>query len=443
MLKLILKQPYNYWQSISVLQRIQTIIVVGLILFYYLVRATDSFNSWLLNRSVTDDALSNLLFHSGLFFIIVTTPLVLLYLVPKQKLVITLLTKPLSISQTFILFIFYILKFQGFIIILFLPAILAFSYIEPLWGVLSIFLFTAYCMAINMLAICMLIRIKDKNKYLLYYYSGFLVYLIGYAVFYLILPGYWFYDLFILNGFFMYSLFTIKRLNEIHPEIVFSYESAFSSIRSWQKTGIKRLPKIFPHHTQVLFHKEFFSLWRNPRYIRLKVYSFIFQIILSVLILIYSGQNKVLLLTILNGLLIWLHYSSYFNDKYTHPESPWFYKIFPLQFTRVWISKFAAEFTYIFVLLLSFAVFLALTGISQTDFFMVIALMLIFSILILVTMLNFQMIFFENPRYAGYAYHFTIIFFVVMSVNYRFVGPLMTLFIMIYFFYQNYKHFKA
>jgi hypothetical protein len=79
---------------------------------------------------------------------------------------------------------------------------------------------------------------------------------------------------------------------------------------------------------------------------------------------------------------------------------------------------------------------------ENEGFFFVAVFVFLLSVLILTTMLNFQMLFYEDPRYAGYAYHFSVIFFVVMSYNYRFVGPLVTLFMAGYFFYKNYRYFK-
>ena len=73
----------------------------------------------------------------------------------------------------------------------------------------------------------------------------------------------------------------------------------------------------------------------------------------------------------------------------------------------------------------------------------ILGLLLLFSLLVLTTMINFQLLFYDNPRLAGYAYHFTVLFFTVMSINYRFVGPVITLFMMVLIFYKTRKYFYA
>jgi hypothetical protein len=62
--------------------------------------------------------------------------------------------------------------------------------------------------------------------------------------------------------------------------------------------------------------------------------------------------------------------------------------------------------------------------------------------IILFSMLNVKIMFFDNARLAGYAYHFSIIFFGIMIFNYRLAGPVITLIVLIYFLYKNVKYFN-
>ena len=71
------------------------------------------------------------------------------------------------------------------------------------------------------------------------------------------------------------------------------------------------------------------------------------------------------------------------------------------------------------------------------------ALLLLFSIITLIVKLNFQILFYDSPRSAGYAYHFTLLFIVIMCINYRFVGPLISLFLLVSYFYKSYRFFKG
>jgi hypothetical protein len=65
-----------------------------------------------------------------------------------------------------------------------------------------------------------------------------------------------------------------------------------------------------------------------------------------------------------------------------------------------------------------------------------------FSSAILITMIAFQIIFYDDPRTGGYAYHFSIIFFVVMSLNYYFTGPLLTVLFLLFYVYKSYRFMK-
>jgi hypothetical protein len=66
----------------------------------------------------------------------------------------------------------------------------------------------------------------------------------------------------------------------------------------------------------------------------------------------------------------------------------------------------------------------------------------LFSIFILYIITIIRIIFFDNPRFAGYAYHFLIIFTLVMIFNFYLVGPLITLLLIIYLNYISYRQFQ-
>ena len=66
---------------------------------------------------------------------------------------------------------------------------------------------------------------------------------------------------------------------------------------------------------------------------------------------------------------------------------------------------------------------------------------LLFSLIVLAAIINFKIIFFDRPRFGGYAFHLFIIFISVMSVNYLLVGPVIALMLLIYFTYYSYREF--
>ena len=65
----------------------------------------------------------------------------------------------------------------------------------------------------------------------------------------------------------------------------------------------------------------------------------------------------------------------------------------------------------------------------------------LFSIFVLYIITLIRVIFYDNPRAAGYAYHILIIFTVVMTIQFYFVGPIITLFIIIYLHFKSYHQF--
>ena len=69
--------------------------------------------------------------------------------------------------------------------------------------------------------------------------------------------------------------------------------------------------------------------------------------------------------------------------------------------------------------------------------------LLLFAIAVLSIVINFQILFYDNPRLAGYAYHFTILFIVIMSLNYRFVGPLVSVFLLTFYFLKTRRFYNS
>ena len=162
-----------------------------------------------------------------------------------------------------------------------------------------------------------------------------------------------------------------------------------------------------------------------------------------IMILLSRIENKDLIMTLLTGLVIWLHYSNYFNEKYVQPEPDWYFHTIPFRFRHLWLSKFLVEFIFIIIILISFWIMLSISGFNLNEQLNMILLMLPFSIVVLSIMLNFQIMFYDDPRLAGYAYHFTIIFLLIMTINYRLVGPLISVILLTFYFYKSYRYFKS
>ena len=162
-----------------------------------------------------------------------------------------------------------------------------------------------------------------------------------------------------------------------------------------------------------------------------------------VVIVLSHLENKDVFMALLTGIIIWLHYNNYFNEKYVQPEPDWYFHTVPFRFRHLWLSKFLVEFIFISFILAVFWILLFITGFNIIEQLNLLMLMLAFSIVVLSIMLNFQIMFYDDPRLAGYAYHFTIIFLMIMIVNYRLVGPLISIVLLTFYFYKSYRYFKS
>jgi hypothetical protein len=201
-------------------------------------------------------------------------------------------------------------------------------------------------------------------------------------------------------------------------------------------------PAIIPRAIRPLFIKDLLSYIRNKNYMRLKIISLLIYVLLLIIINIYYDQNFATAVSLLTFLFIWEHYSHQFNEKYVVKESRIFLKVLPLRYYQLSLAKFLSEFLFILVILMVVLVMTLIHGISWFKILNLLSGITLFSIFILYIITIIRIIFFDNPRFAGYAYHFLIIFTLVMIYNFYLVGPVITLLIIIYLNYISYRQFE-
>ena len=223
-------------------------------------------------------------------------------------------------------------------------------------------------------------------------------------------------------------------LNKIRP--VFK-----KSTRNKSKLTYFKFPFIIPKTIRPLFIKEILSHIRNKNYIRLKIISFLFYIAILIFIDLYYLEYYASAISLLSILLIWEHYSHQFNEKYVVKESNLFIKVLPIKFYQYSLSKFLSEFLYIVLILFVVLFSTLIHGISADKILNVLAIITLFSLFVLYIITLIRIIFYDNPRVAGYAYHFLIIFTVIMNLQFYLVGPIITLFIIIYLHFKSQRQF--
>jgi hypothetical protein len=200
--------------------------------------------------------------------------------------------------------------------------------------------------------------------------------------------------------------------------------------------------KIVPAKIYPLFAKEILAQIRNKHYIRLKIIS----LLIFCLILLFLNSSRFQdtyfnLVSLTTFVFIWVHSSHQFNEKYVLREPVFFIKTLPFRFYQYWLAKFLSEFLYILVFICLLLIFLTIHDAAINDIFSLLVGVIIFAFFILSIITLFKILFYDNPRFAGYAYHFLVIFSVIMIINYYLVGPIITIAILIYLTITSYRHF--
>jgi hypothetical protein len=188
--------------------------------------------------------------------------------------------------------------------------------------------------------------------------------------------------------------------------------------------------------------KEFLSHLRNKNYMRLKIISLALYLFILILVDIFYFDYYTSAISLLTILLIWEHYSHQFNEKYVIKESLFFMKVLPVSYFQYSISKFLSEFLYIFLIMIIVLILTLAHNIELVKIFNVLGIVTLFSIFVLYIITMVRVLFYDNPRLAGYAYHFLIIFTLVMIYNFYLVGPIIALFIILYIQFISYRQFS-
>ncbi len=384
MLALLFKQPLNRWRQISLWQQLQ-LSVLGLVVFSWLIW---KLSAWFAGLQVSSVVLGLIISHGFLLLSALSAPFVFKYALPRSKALSVFHTLPLSRRQSVLLLAWLYHLFQLPLLLLLFITVSALTLLSPVSGFLTLAL------------------------------------AIGYDSLLLLITG------------FIFSRKSADRL--IHFEKIFPLTS-----KAIQKSTHKKSVFQKSGGLRLLIKKELLSLWRNPHYRRLKVFTWIFY--MSGLSALYFSAltNYDMWMMLFSAVLFWLHYNVHFNGKYVSADPDWYFRTLPLPFYRVWLSKFSTEILYILFLLFSQLLFLIAAGMNVWIQLNWIGTLLLFAVAVLSIVINFQILFYDNPRLAGYAYHFTILFIVIMSINYRLVGPLTAVFLLTFYFFKTRQFYNS
>jgi hypothetical protein len=443
MLTLLFKQPLNIWRTLELRHKIESLLLFILIYAFIATRLNTLFKTW-----TTDGASSMgitlLLSHVFIFILTLSALLILRWFIPKQRSVNMFISKPLDNRQIIKILSYYSFKYLSVYLILLLPVITA---LLANFGLYQALLSFATTLLVSYSFLLLFFVIENKYKAGNYFIFWGALTLFAYHGLFAVI--YWqtnfliFFQIIIL----ICALAVIVYFFNYYPGFLtidnfLGYKKKEITRPDIVKARLIKVAQVFPSRIQALFEKELFSLWRNRYYIRLKIQSFLIFIILGILIITTHIEHKEIWIVIMSCIITWLHYSNNFNEKYVIADPEWLIRTLPIRFRHIFIAKYLAEIAFVLLLLLSDVLLLQFSNASLTVQIYNLAFIFIFAHLVLFTMLNFQIMFYENTRLAAYAYHFSLLFIAIMILNYRLVGPVITLGLLIFFFYKNVKYFN-
>jgi len=438
-----IKQYKNIWKNLSLRIRIEIIILIIIYFSFFTTRLISLFKEQLSNPNTTEFGFVQFILHSLIFMISISIPFIHLNLIPRQPGIANFRTLPLSQLNSFWLLFFLHFKYQLIGLILILPIFTALLVLNniffSLYFLMSVILFqTVFILFISIFSV----QVKSKLIIIAKYYILILVLFCSYYLMYFYTDYYLLYDpiFFIVS-----SLYLIQNWKESYYNWDIFIESNQNKLgENRNQMGIftySTLKKIsFPKLTPLLA-KEILNYLRNRKYIRIQIISFIIYVIILFFLNIKLQENYIIYSSAITFIFIWHHFSFQFNEKYVKADSTVFIKTLPFKYYQLWITKFISEFIFVLILLLFLTVYYLLVGIQFIDIYQSLLVILLFSVIVLAAIINFKIIFFDRPRFAGYAYHFFIIFITVMSINYYLVGPIIATALLIYFTFYSYREF--
>ncbi|WP_457565563.1 hypothetical protein, partial [Caldithrix abyssi] len=192
-----------------------------------------------------------------------------------------------------------------------------------------------------------------------------------------------------------------------------------------------------------LVRREFLNLWRNPAFRRSKRWMLLATPLVGFLLFHLYPQQALNFFTLTVFLLIWRHYGQFFSTQFAQREPEWFFKGLNLPFFSYASARFAVEFLFVLLLLALFSFTLHFNHIPLSEHWQLLLFLLFAAAMILVSLISFQIIFFDNPRTAGYAFHFSLLFFTILTLWDRFLGPLVTVFFLTLYVFKSYRFLRS
>jgi len=442
-LKYHLRQLLNYWYHLRFRIRVELIILFLIFFTFFTDKLTRYFTQLLAQPDTSPIGLTTLLLHFLLVIIFITTPFIYFNLFPKQKGLSTLSLFPLKKSETLTLQLVYFFKYHVLIFLISLPILTALVLSAGLQYILYIVFFSFSSLILSTILVLFLARKYHLRIQVLFRYYLFLIlYILFFAVMYWFTNLYFYTMILVILAALTIAIKVWEKHSEDWDQILNRYRAvAQKSSQALSKLTYFNFPRLIPKSFSPLLIKEFLSHIRNKNYIRLKIFSLAVYLSLLILIGTFYFEYYTSAISILTILLIWEHYSHQFNEKYVLKESRFYIRVLPITYIQYSLSKFLSEFLYIIIVLILILILTLLHGIELIRIVNVLGIVTLFSVFVLYLITMIRVLFYDNPRMAGYAYHFLIIFSMVMIFNFYLVGPIITIFVILYIQFISYRQF--
>ena len=437
-----IRQIRNYWKNLGLRIKTELLFLFIILSAFLSQKGNIIFDDLLARPGISDIGLASIIAHSLVLLTTATLPFIYLKLLPHQKGITILRQLPLRSTGAFTLVVTYIIKYQLPIIIIFIPLFISLGI--NLSPVLILYLFLVlilFTIIFLMLLLVLVQHTRTKNLVILVYYSVIAVYFGFYAVIY-------YYDgPYILTDFLIACLLGVigyVNLRLYHQEwdiYIFKFDSSVRKIRTRYKINYHNLPSLWFTSLHPLLAKEFLGRIRNKNFMRMKIINL--SILIAVLLFSqgYFPESYPQVAALISFIFIWIHYTHQFNEKYVFKEPRQILNMLPLSYRQIWLAHFLLETGFLIPVLLIFLSALLLYGSAAQQILLLMLALLLFSFFILYTITNVRMIFYDDPRLAGYAYHFLIIFSAIMISSFYLAGPLVVIFLLLYTHYLSFRNF--
>ncbi len=429
------QQFSNYWKSLYLRIKIEIFILILIFYAFTTEKLIAVFSDLLLQPTITATGLSSFAGHVIVLFISLSLPFIYFKLLPRQESLKAIRILPLDSNQALAVLMLYLAKYELITLIICGPAGMALLVTTGLIPVLYfIFILIFIPAALILLLQLLLIKIKKRLAIFLVYYVFTATYFVIHIILYLSSQPYLLPDLLI----FPILIFLFYRLMQPFSD---TWDLPLYALQVRENVLGKvtymltynRIFRLLPAGSQPYLTREFLGHLRNKNYMRMKYIS----IILFIIILVALGNVRTDLVPVACFVFCWLHYAHQFNQKYIFSESKDFIRMLPARYHQIWISKFLTEIILLLPILL-----ISLFALLYFEFSLLIFMALVlFSAILLFIIINIRLLYLENARTAGYAYHSLVIFSILMIGNFYLVGPLVIFGLLIYLSWLSYRQF--